>query len=111
MLGVHQDKQVQKAIAQLKLAFDNLEKQQPALSRDVIMQMFELVVSSQNPDVTSLMPPAVAALVDSQDEGSTAGVASGVAVAIGSVPLVTQPTARTQPTRSSLPAGFPPASA
>jgi len=62
MLGVHQDKQVQKAIAQLKLAFDNLEKQRPALSRDVLMQMFELVVSSKNPEVTSLMPPSLAAL-------------------------------------------------
>lgn len=31
--------QVQKAIAQLKLAFDNLEKQRPALSRDVLMQV------------------------------------------------------------------------
>ena len=51
---------MQKAIAQLKLAFDNLEKQQPALSRDVLTQMFDLIVSSRNPDVTSLMPPSVA---------------------------------------------------
>lgn len=38
--------QVQKAIAQLKLAFDNLEKQRPALSRDLLSQMFELIVRS-----------------------------------------------------------------
>ncbi len=59
MLGVHQDKQVQKAIAQLKLAFDNLEKQKPALSRDVLTQMFELVAASSNPAVASLMPRSV----------------------------------------------------
>ena len=42
MLGVHQDKQIQKAIAQLKLAFDNLEKQRPALSRDVLTQVLAI---------------------------------------------------------------------
>mmetsp|Transcript_41511 Transcript_41511/g.83195 ORF Transcript_41511/g.83195 Transcript_41511/m.83195 type:complete len:505 (-) Transcript_41511:385-1899(-) len=73
MLGVHQDKQVQKAIAQLKLAFDNLEKQRPALSRDVLMQMFELVASSKNPEVTSLMPPSVASF---RSRSSSGGVAS-----------------------------------
>mmetsp|Transcript_3705 Transcript_3705/g.11181 ORF Transcript_3705/g.11181 Transcript_3705/m.11181 type:complete len:499 (-) Transcript_3705:1772-3268(-) len=61
-LGVHRDKAVQKALAQLKLAFDHLEKLRPSISRDVLMQMFELVVSSKNPHVSSLMPPAVAAL-------------------------------------------------
>ncbi|EOD38470.1 hypothetical protein EMIHUDRAFT_466851 [Emiliania huxleyi CCMP1516] len=60
--GVHRDKAVQKALAQLKLAFDHLEKLRPSISRDVLMQMFELVVSSKNPHVSSLMPPAVAAL-------------------------------------------------
>jgi len=59
---VHRDKAVQKALAQLKLAFDHLEKLRPSISRDVLMQMFELVVSSKNPHVSSLMPPAVAAL-------------------------------------------------
>ena len=59
MLGVHHDKQVQKAIAQLKLAFDNLEKQKPALSRDLITQMFELVATSPQPAVSSLMPPSL----------------------------------------------------
>jgi serine/threonine-protein kinase 24/25/MST4 len=39
MLGVHRDKQVQKAIAQLKLAFDNLEKQQPSLSSELLTQV------------------------------------------------------------------------
>ena len=34
--------QVQKAIAQLKLAFDNLEKHKPSLSRDLLSQMFGL---------------------------------------------------------------------
>lgn len=58
MLGVHQDKQVQKAIAQLKLAFDNLEKHKPSLSRDLLSQMFELVVSSGHPAVASLLPPS-----------------------------------------------------
>jgi len=67
MLGVHQDKQVQKAIAQLKLAFDNLEKQRPALSRDMLMQMFELVGSSRNPEVASLMPPSVTALISASN--------------------------------------------
>jgi len=57
--------QVQKAIAQLKLAFDNLEKQKPALSRDMLTQMFELVACSKNPEVASLMPPSIAALVSS----------------------------------------------
>ena len=71
MLGVHQDKQVQKAIAQLKLAFDNLEKQRPALSRDMLTQMFELVASSRNPDVASLMPPSVVALVNSSASSSS----------------------------------------
>ena len=63
MLGVHHDKQVQKAIAQLKLAFDNLEKQRPEerLTAQMLTQMFEHVVSSSNPEVTALMPPAVAA--------------------------------------------------
>jgi len=68
MLGVHQDKQVQKALAQLKLAFDNLERLRPAISRDVITQMFELVVSSKNPNVSSLMPPSVAALASLTSE-------------------------------------------
>ena len=62
MLGAHQDKQVQKALAQLKLAFDNLERLRPSISREVLTQMFELVVSSKNPSVSSLMPPSVAAL-------------------------------------------------
>ena len=61
MLGVHQDKQVQKAIAQLKLAFDNLERQKPSLSRDLLGQMFEYVVCSNNPDVNSLIPRQVTA--------------------------------------------------
>jgi hypothetical protein len=59
MLGVHGDKQVQKAIAQLKLAFDNLERQKEGISRDVLKQMFELVVNSKNPEVASLAPPSV----------------------------------------------------
>ena len=62
MLGAHQDKQVQKALAQLKLAFDHLERLRPSISREVLSQMFELVVSSKNPSVSSLMPPSVAAL-------------------------------------------------
>ena len=68
MLGVHQDRQVQKALAQLKLAFDNLEKLKPGTSRDVITQMFELVVSSKNPSVSALMPPSVAALASLTSE-------------------------------------------
>ena len=39
MLGVHQDKHVQKALAQLKLAFDNLERLRPAISRDLVTQV------------------------------------------------------------------------
>ena len=74
MLGVHQDKQVQKAIAQLKLAFDNLEKQRPALSRDLVSQMFELVVCSNDPNVTSLMPPSVAALAAMPEPSSGVSV-------------------------------------
>ena len=65
MLGhpdIQRDKQVQKALAQLKLAFDNLDKLRPGVSREVVTQMFELVVNSQNPAVNSLMPPTVAAL-------------------------------------------------
>ena len=60
MVGANQDKQVQKAIAQLKLAFDNLEKQTPGLSREMVGQMFELIVASKHPEVASLMPPSVA---------------------------------------------------
>ena len=61
MVGVHHDKQVQKAIAQLKLAFDNLEKQRPEerLTAQMLTQIFAHVVSSSNPEVTALMPPAV----------------------------------------------------
>mmetsp|Transcript_2815 Transcript_2815/g.7878 ORF Transcript_2815/g.7878 Transcript_2815/m.7878 type:complete len:568 (+) Transcript_2815:150-1853(+) len=77
MLGVHQDTQVQKAIAQLKLAFDNLEKQRPGLSRDMLTQMFDLVVSSRNPEVASLMPPAVAALVSSSSSSSSSSAQQG----------------------------------
>ena len=65
MLGhpdIQRDKQVQKALAQLKLAFDNLDKLRPGVSREVVTQMFELVVNSKNPAVNSLMPPTVAAL-------------------------------------------------
>jgi hypothetical protein len=40
MLGAHQDKQVQKALAQLKLAFDHLERLRPSISREVRSQMF-----------------------------------------------------------------------
>lgn len=63
MLGMHQDKQVQKAIAQLKLAFDNLEKQRPEehLSGQFITQMFEHVYGSGNPEIVALMPPALRA--------------------------------------------------
>jgi len=61
-LGVHQDKRVQKALAQLKLAFDNLERLRPTISANVLTQMFDLVVSSKNPNVSSLMPPAIAEL-------------------------------------------------
>ena len=43
MLRVHHDKQTQKALAQLKFAFDNLERLQPSISREVLTQMFELV--------------------------------------------------------------------
>ena len=55
-------KRLQKALAQLKLAFDNLDKLRPGVSREVVTQMFELVVNSKNPAVNSLMPPTVAAL-------------------------------------------------
>ena len=49
--------QVQKAIAQLKLAFDNLEKQRPALSRDLLTQMFELVVRAVPLSALLPLPP------------------------------------------------------
>ena len=68
MLGVCHDKQVQKALAQLKLAFDNLERLRPAISRDLISSMFEMAVSSKNPAVNSLMPDRVAALVAQQKQ-------------------------------------------
>ena len=68
MLGVCHDKQVQKALAQLKLAFDNLERLRPAISRDLISSMFEMAVSSKNPAVSSLMPDRVAALVAQQKQ-------------------------------------------
>ena len=57
-----QDKAVQKALAQLKLAFDNLERLRPSISRDVLTQMFDLIAASKNPNVASLMPPSVVAL-------------------------------------------------
>ena len=73
MLGAHQDKQIQKAIAQLKLAFDNLDRQKPCLSRDLLTQMFDFVVRSQNPAVVSLMPRSVSFL------GSTSALPSDAA--------------------------------
>ena len=76
--------QVQKAIAQLKLAFDNLDRQKESLSRDLLVQMFEFVRSSTDPAVKSLMPPAAAEL-------------ASIAVA-----------SRVQPTHKPPPPGWPP---
>ena len=56
------EKSWSRSLAQLKLAFDNLDKLRPGVSREVVTQMFELVVNSKNPAVNSLMPPTVAAL-------------------------------------------------
>lgn len=95
MLGVHQDKQVQKAIAQLKLAFDNLEKQRPdqQLTSQFLTHMFEHVCSSSNPEVSAIMPPSMravrraarndAARSSSQSSFAAPGAAGGVGGATG----------------------------
>jgi hypothetical protein len=72
-LGLHQSKQVQKALAQLKLAFDNLERLRPSISETVLTQMFELVVASKNPRVAALMPPGAAAMARAHRQGGGAG--------------------------------------
>mmetsp|Transcript_18990 Transcript_18990/g.31797 ORF Transcript_18990/g.31797 Transcript_18990/m.31797 type:complete len:567 (+) Transcript_18990:59-1759(+) len=98
MLGFHSDKQVQKALAQLKLAFDNLERLRPSISKDVLMQMFQLVVSSKNPSVSALMPPSVHALVAQHQPGMYSG--SGYASNCSSSPLASprpSPTATPPP--------------
>jgi len=71
-LGLHQSKQVQKTLAQLKLAFDNLERLRPSISAEVLTQMFELVLTSKNPRVAALMPPGAAGLAHAHWRGGGA---------------------------------------
>ena len=67
LLQSHQKKEVQKALAHLKIAFDKIDATAgPALSREVLKQMFELVATSKNPQVSALMPPSLAARYASQ---------------------------------------------
>jgi len=55
LLGAHREREVQKGIAQLKLAFDNLEKVRPGLSAEVLGQVFEVGRQSPHPQVQALV--------------------------------------------------------
>ena len=63
MLSLNQDKRVQKAIAQLKLAFDNLEQQQPSsqLTAQFVTVLVDHLAASSSRQVAALVPPAAAA--------------------------------------------------
>lgn len=55
LLGSHREREVQKGIAQLKLAFDNCEKVCPGLSAEVLAQVFEVCAVSSNGAVRAIV--------------------------------------------------------
>jgi len=54
LLQSHRDREVQKGIAQLKLAFDNCEKVCPGLSAEVLTRIFAVASQSSNVAARSL---------------------------------------------------------
>jgi hypothetical protein len=72
-LRQHQTREIKKTLAQLMLAFDNLERLRPSISADVLTQMFELVLTSTNPRVAALMPPDAAEMARAHRRGGRPG--------------------------------------
>jgi hypothetical protein len=55
LTSARREREVQKGLAQLKLAFDSLEKAAPGLSADALAQMFALCAASSNPEANAIV--------------------------------------------------------
>mmetsp|Transcript_8170 Transcript_8170/g.21041 ORF Transcript_8170/g.21041 Transcript_8170/m.21041 type:complete len:103 (-) Transcript_8170:97-405(-) len=89
MLGTHREREVQKGIAQLKLAFDNLEKVKPGLSAEVLGAVYGLSAASRDERARTITAAAASASARRDGASSRAG-GVGPPPAAASQPLQAQ---------------------